>query len=79
TVAAAPERVHALIDDFREWQQWSPWEGLDPDLDRTYSGPSRGVGSHYAWRGNKKAGQGRMEITESTPSRVAVDLHFLEP
>lgn len=79
TVAAPPERVHALLDDFRQWQRWSPWEGLDPDLRRTFTGPERGVGSHYEWSGNKKAGQGSMEIIESTPSTVAVDLRFLKP
>lgn len=79
TVDAPAERVHALVDDFREWPRWSPWEGLDPDLRRTYTGPERGVGSHYAWAGNKKAGEGTMEIIESTPSTVAVDLRFLKP
>lgn len=79
TVAAPPERVHVLLDDFREWRKWSPWEELDPELQRTYTGPERGVGSHYEWSGNKKAGQGSMEIIESTPSAVAVDLRFFKP
>lgn len=72
-------RVHALVDDFREWQKWSPWEGLDPDLSREYSGPDHGVGSTYHWSGNKKAGEGEMRITESTPTSVVVDLQFLKP
>jgi hypothetical protein len=71
--------VHALIDDFREWQKWSPWEGVDPDLRREYSGPDRGVGSTYRWSGNKKAGEGEMRITASTPAAVVVDLEFLKP
>jgi hypothetical protein len=79
TVDAPTDRVHGLVDDFREWQQWSPWEGLDPHLERTYSGPSSGVGSRYHWSGNNKAGEGEMEIVESTPTRVAVDLRFLKP
>jgi len=79
TIAAPPERVHALLDDFHQWQRWSPWEGVDPDLERTFTGPEKGVGSHYAWSGNKKAGQGTMEILESTPSAVLVDLRFLKP
>ena len=79
TIAAAPERIHALLDDFHAWREWSPWEELDPDLQRTYTGPDQGVGAHYAWSGNKKAGQGTMEIIESTPSSVAVDLRFLKP
>ena len=79
TIAAPPERIHAVLDDFRAWQQWSPWEGLDPDLQRTFTGPERGVGSHYEWSGNKKAGHGTMEIIESTPHAVVVDLRFLKP
>lgn len=79
TVAAEPQRIHALINDFREWIQWSPWEGLDPDLVRTYSGPETGVGAHYHWAGNKKAGEGSMEITGSSPQQVVVDLSFLKP
>ena len=27
TVAANPEVVHGLVDDFHEWAKWSPWEG----------------------------------------------------
>lgn len=79
TVAADPATVHALLDDFRAWQTWSPWEGLDPDLQRTYSGPERGVGSRYEWSGNSKAGQGSMEMVRSDPTGVGVDLRFLKP
>lgn len=77
TVAAPPEVVHALIDDFHEWVKWSPWEGLDPALQRTYDGA--GVGARYAWSGNSKAGQGSMTFTSITPERVTVDLEFLKP
>ena len=79
TINAPADRVHSHLNDFREWQKWSPWEGLDPDLKRTFTGPEKGVGSHYAWAGNKQAGEGTMEITESTPSRVSIALEFLKP
>lgn len=79
TINAPADRVHSLLNDFRAWQQWSPWEGLDPDLKRTFTGPATGVGSRYAWAGNKQAGEGTMEITESTPTSVAIDLEFLKP
>ncbi len=78
-IDADPARVHDLLDDFHRWREWSPWEDLDPALQRTYSGPDRGVGATYEWSGNKKAGQGRMEILESDPSKVVVDLRFLKP
>lgn len=79
SIAADPALVHRLVNDFHEWQAWSPWEGLDPDLDRTYSGPDSGVGAHYAWSGNRKAGRGTMEITRSTPEQIDVALAFLKP
>ncbi|HYF72842.1 MAG TPA: SRPBCC family protein [Nocardioides sp.] len=78
-IAAEPARVHALLDDFRRWTEWSPWEDLDPDLQRTYSGPDSGVGAHYAWRGNRKAGAGSMEITGSTTERIDITLVFQRP
>ena len=79
TIAAEPATVHALLNDFHNWQTWSPWEGLDPDLQRTYSGAEQGVGARYAWTGNRKAGSGSMEITGSTPRRIDIRLVFLKP
>ena len=79
TVNAPSHVVHGLIDDFRSWTRWSPWEDLDPALQRTYSGPEQGVGAAYAWSGNRKAGTGRMEITGSTPEAVGITVEFLKP
>ena len=79
-IRATPERLFALIDDFRAWQQWSPWEKRDPAMKRTLGGPDRGKGATYAWDGNKDVGQGSMEIVESTePSRVLIKLDFIKP
>lgn len=79
-VAAPPGAVFAQLDDLRRWSGWSPWERLDPTMERTYDGPPRGVGATYAWRGNGDVGAGRMEIVESRPSeKLRVRLEFLEP
>lgn len=79
-IDAPPARVYEQVADFHKWQRWSPWEELDPDLRRSYSGPEAGPGAGYAWSGNRKAGQGRMQITEATePSRVEIDLVFEKP
>ena len=77
TIAAPAPAVHGLIADFHEWIHWSPWEGVDPDLSRTYDGT--GVGASYAWSGNKQAGEGRMTFTSITPEQVVVALEFLKP
>jgi len=79
TVNAPSHLVHGLVDDFHNWTQWSPWEDLDPELQRTYSGPDQGVGAHYAWSGNRKAGSGSMEITGSVPEGIDITVAFLKP
>jgi uncharacterized protein YndB with AHSA1/START domain len=79
TIAAPRERVHDLLDDFHQWRDWSPWEELDPNLQREYSGAESGVGARYAWEGNRKAGKGNMEIVDSTPERVGLQLTFEKP
>jgi len=79
TVRAEPQAVLDLVMDFRSWSRWSPYEGLDPAMSRTYDGAPRGVGAIYGWSGNGKAGSGRMEVVEVTDSRVAIKLDFLKP
>ena len=80
TIDAPPERVHVQIADFHRWTAWSPWEDVDPNLERSYSGPESGTGAVYRWSGNRKAGTGRMEIAESVPpSLVRIDLTFEKP
>ncbi len=79
-VRAPADRVFAQLNDFKNWGNWSPWDKMDPNLKRTYSGAASGKGSKYSWIGNKKVGEGAMEITRSTPySSVQLDLNFLKP
>jgi hypothetical protein len=79
TIAASPDLVRTHVDDFRAWREWSPWEDLDPRLERRYSGAERGVGAEYAWQGNRKAGAGSMEIVAATPESLTIELRFLKP
>ena len=79
-IDAPPDRVFAKINDFHQWPSWSPWEELDPAMTRTHSGAASGQGAVYEWSGNKKVGQGRMEITEAVPSKkVGIKLDFISP
>lgn len=80
TMAAPPPAVFAQVNDFQKWQSWSPWEKLDPALQRSYEGPAAGAGAQYAWVGNKDVGEGRMTILESVPGeRVRIKLEFFKP
>lgn len=80
SIKAAPEAIFPLINDFKHWPEWSPYEKLDPAMKRTLSGTDAGKGAAYAWEGNAKAGKGRMEIVNSVPSSlVSLKLDFEKP
>lgn len=80
TVQASPEKIFGLVNDFHRWPSWSPWEKLDPAMQKIHSGAPAGKGAVYEWVGNSKVGQGRMEITETlAPNRIAIKLDFLKP
>jgi uncharacterized protein YndB with AHSA1/START domain len=80
TIQAPPEKVFGLINDFHQWPAWSPWEKMDPAMQRLHSGFPSGKGAVYAWEGNKKVGRGRMEILDTLePSRIVIQLDFFAP
>lgn len=79
-VDAAPDSIFPLLNDFRRWREWSPYEGKDPDMKRTLSGAEAGRGAVYEWAGNKNVGTGRMEITDvAAPNKVVIKLDFMKP
>ncbi|WP_342379738.1 SRPBCC family protein [Myxococcus stipitatus] len=79
TIQAPAEVVFSLVNDFRRWEQWSPWWKLEPTQQVVLAGSSEGVGAVYEWRG-ERTGSGRMEIVESQPNTyVRIRLDFTEP
>jgi carbon monoxide dehydrogenase subunit G len=79
TIKAPPEKIFPLINDFHSWGSWSPYEKKDPTMKRSYSGAARGNGAVYEWQGNSDVGQGRIEITNASPSKVTFNLDFIKP
>jgi hypothetical protein len=80
TINAPAPVVFAQVNDFHNWNAWSPWAKLDPSMKQTFEGAPAGNGAIYTWSGNKEVGEGRMLITESHPSDlVKIKLDFLRP
>jgi hypothetical protein len=79
-IAAPAEVVFAQVNDFHNWEEWSPWAKLDPNARNTYGGAAAGVGAKFAWSGNAKVGEGNMTITQSRPNElVGISLEFIKP
>ena len=79
-IDASPAEIYGHIIDLHEMEKWSPWDRMDPEMTRSYTGPDSGVGSRYSWSGNRKVGEGSMEITSAEENaRVDMDLEFIKP
>lgn len=80
TISASPDLVFPHVNDLHKWEAWSPWAKLDPNMKSTFEGSGEGTGSAMSWSGNKKVGEGKMTITETTPSSlIRIRLEFLKP
>ena len=80
SMVAPPPAVFAQVNDFHNWEAWSPWAKLDPSMKQSFQGAPEGTGAIYSWVGDKKVGEGRMTITESHPNDlVQINLEFIKP
>lgn len=78
-IKAPPEKIFPLINDFHQWQAWTPYN-KDPAMKKTYGGSESGKGAYYTWEGNQEVGQGEITIAETTPpNQLVFDLHMMKP
>lgn len=79
-MSAPAPAVFAQVNDFHNWEAWSPWAKLDPSMKKTYEGPPAGIGAISTWAGNNQVGEGRAIITESRPSDlIRIKLEYVKP
>ena len=47
TINASAPAVFAQVNDFHNWQAWSPWAKLDPSVRNSYEGASAGTDAMF--------------------------------
>ncbi|MEO7176833.1 MAG: SRPBCC family protein [Saprospiraceae bacterium] len=74
---------HRVFDEFKylgNFNNWSPWAILDPQMSSSVKGVDAAVGATYTWEGNDQVGAGTMTIEQIQPdSIVLLQLHFVKP
>lgn len=79
-IDAPRDLVFSIINDFHQWERWSPYDKRDPNMKKSFEGLSEGPGAVYSWNGNNEVGEGRMTILESKPGQlVSMKLEFFRP
>lgn len=76
-IDAPPTMVYNMVNDFKNWESWSPWKDLDPEAINTYTDKSAGVGAQWSWKGNDQIGEGTQKIVESVKGeKIKTELQF---
>lgn len=77
-IKAPQAQIFEMINSFKRFNEFSPWAGLDPNMQLAYEGPESGVGAKMRWAStNDRVGSGSNEIVESTaPNLVRTKLDF---
>jgi hypothetical protein len=79
-MASPAELPFGLVNTFQQWKYWSPWEAMDPKMQKTFDGPIAGPGASYTWSGNDQVGKGKMTIVDAKLyERIDLKLEFIEP
>jgi uncharacterized protein YndB with AHSA1/START domain len=71
TINAPPEKVFEQINTLKNWEKWSPWHKLDPNMKLHYDTIPAGVGAKYIWESTQRnVGSGSLTITQSVTNEM---------
>lgn len=74
-----PAVIFNEINDYKNWQEWSPWYEQDTTVITTYSENSIGKGASYSWTSKKSAG-GKLEtVVVEKPKSINQVIYLKTP
>lgn len=76
TIIKAPaELIFNQVNDYKNWEDWSPWVEKEADLQITYPEQTSGVGGSYSWI--EKDGVGTMKTLAVSPyDSISQEMQF---
>ena len=79
-IDAPGEVLFEQVNELKNWDSWSPWHQMDPNLDIEYSGENPvGEGAWYSWKGSDAVGSGKLTIVESQPHNfIRTEMFFMD-
>lgn len=79
-IKATPTVVYPLISNLPNWEKWSPWHRLDPEMTLEYGEVKEGVGAKYSWKSkHDQVGNGSITIADAKPdSYIKTEMNFME-
>jgi hypothetical protein len=69
-IQAQPASVYEELVSFKNFNSWSPWFKIDPNMKHSFEGPEFGVGAKMSWDSeNPNVGKGTQWIIEAEENR----------
>jgi Polyketide cyclase / dehydrase and lipid transport len=77
-INATPSTLYSVVNDLKTYDNWMPWNRMDPNMQKQYSASTTGPGAYYTWQSNNKdVGTGKFEIVKADPDKnVTCELIF---
>jgi effector-binding domain-containing protein len=64
TINAPAEMIYDQVTNLYNWNSWSPWHRLDPEMKTEYQNGGIGEGASYSWTSEQKSvGNGKLTIS----------------
>ena len=69
--------VHGFVGELKNWDAWTPWKAMDPEMEIILGDATSGVGATQEWE--DKTGGGRLVFFSSdVETGIAYDLYFAD-
>lgn len=81
SINATPDKVWSNTNSLKAMDTWSPWNKLDPNMKKDWTGNTGQVGEKVCWEGNEQAGKGCQEVAKIDAANRKIDtkIVFLTP
>jgi len=82
SINAPVEKVWQNTNTLKAMDQWSPWNDLDPNMKKDWTGTTGQPGEKVCWESkNEDAGKGCQEVTkvDAVNKRIDTNIKFLTP
>ena len=72
-IAAPPQHIFDLLQNLRQWEEWSSWGPFARTVVRRFSRSSAGLGAGCYWQDKARGAEGSMEVMHLThPVQLAI-------
>ncbi len=75
-INAPKHQVYQHVNNYKKYNNWSPWMKRDPNMKSELVGEDGVVGTVYKWEGNQQVGKGEQVFVAITPDTVKTKLTF---